>query len=186
MIQAAKALAVVFVVTVLQVTVFSSVEILGGTPDVVLVVLVCVALLRGPLVGAVCGFAAGIVGDVATLQTLGASSLLLVLLGYWVGRYGETAARDRPPRPYLAAVAATVIFAIGALALRAILGESPSPRVVLVDSLFPSIAINIVIAWPAWWLLRRTVRALPPRQERPLGSGGGGSGSSGTEAELVG
>lgn len=184
MIQAAKALAVVFVVAVLQVTVFSSVEILGGTPDAVLVALVCLALLRGPLVGAVCGFLAGLVADVATLQTLGASSLLLVLLGYWVGRYGETAARDRAPRPYLAVVAATVLLAIGALALRAILGQSPSARVVLVDSLFPSIALNVIVAWPVWWVLRRVVRAQAPRQERPLGGGGGVGG--GTEAELVG
>lgn len=183
MIEGVKALAIVFLVAVLQVTVFSTVDILGGTPDALLVVLVALALLRGPLVGALCGFLAGLVQDVATLQTLGVTSLLLVLVGYWIGRYGESAGRDRRPGPFLAVVAATVLYAIGALLLRAVLGDAPSARVVLVDSLFPSIALNVVVAVPAWWLLRKLVRRLPPRPVAPtpgIGSGGG------TEVELVG
>lgn len=186
MIDGIKALVLVFLVAVLQTTVFSDIDVLGGTPDVVLVVLVCVALLRGPVTGALCGFLAGVVADVATLDTLGVTSLLLVLVGYWAGRYGESLARDRRPGPYLAVVSATVLYAIGALALRAILGQSPSARVVLVDSLFPTIALNIVVALPAYGVARRLLRPLPPRSDHPLlGSGGGGSGGS-TEAELVG
>lgn len=181
--EAVKALVIVLLVAVLQVTVFSTVELLGGVPDVLLVVLVILALLRGPVAGAVCGFAAGLVTDVATLQTLGVTSLLLVLLGYWAGRYGESAARDRRPGPLLPVVAATVVYAVASLALRAVLGEGPSARVVLVDSLFPTLLWNAIAAFPAWWVLRRLVRALPPRPALPSpGSGSGG----GTEVELVG
>lgn len=185
MIDGVKALVLVFLVAVLQVTVFSDVEILGGTPDVVLVVLVCVSLLRGPVAGALCGFVAGLVADVATLSTLGVTSLLLVLVGYWAGRYGESLARDRRPGPYLAAVAATVLYAIAALALRAVLGQSPSARIVLVDNLVPTIALNIVVAMPAYGLARRLLRPLPPRSERPLPGSGPGSGG-GSEVEAVG
>ena len=175
MIDLVKGVVLVFVVAVLQTTVFSTVDILGGVPDVSLVVLVCVALLRGPVAGALCGFVAGLVVDVATLDTLGVTSLLLVLVGYWIGRYGETLAQERRPRPYLAVVAATVLYAIAALALRAVLGESPSARLVLVDSLFPDIALNLIVALPAFALCRRLLRLLPPP---PRDHGG--------EAELVG
>ena len=176
MIELVKAVVLVLVVAVLQTTVFSTVNILGGVPDVVLVVLVCVALLRGPVSGALCGFVAGLVADVATLDTLGVTSLLLVLVGYWVGRYGETLAGERWPRPYLAVVAATVLYAIAALGLRAVLGESPSARLVLVDSLFPGIALNLIVTLPAFAVCRRLLRPLTPPPARARGG----------EVELVG
>ncbi len=162
MIDLVKAVVLVFLVAVLQTTVFSTVHVLGGVPDVILVVLVCVALLRGPVTGALCGFLAGLVADVAALDTLGVTSLLLVLVGYWLGRYGETLGRERRPRPYLAVATATVLYAIAALALRAMLGESPSARLVLVDSLFPDIALNVIVALPAFAVCRRLLRPLPP------------------------
>ena len=100
------------------------------------------------MVGALSGFVAGLVIDVSNLDTLGVTSLLLVLAGYWAGRYGETVQRDRRPGPYLAVVAATVVYAIAGLGLRSILGEAPSPRVVLVDNLFPTVALDVIVAFP--------------------------------------
>ena len=64
--------------------------------------------LRGATVGAVSGFAAGLIVDTATLGTLGVTSLLLTLAGYWAGRYGETTGRGRPFAPYIAVVVIAV------------------------------------------------------------------------------
>ena len=44
---AVKVAAIVFFASIAQVSIFSSVIVLGGTPDLLLVTLVCVALLRG-------------------------------------------------------------------------------------------------------------------------------------------
>src|SRR5438876_11030164 len=91
----AKGAAVLFVAAILQVTLLSQIDVFHGAPDLVLVTLVCVALLRGTIFGAAAGFGAGLVVDTATLQTLGVTSLLLTIAGYWFGRYGETTGRDR-------------------------------------------------------------------------------------------
>ena len=53
-----KAAVIVFVVAILQVTIFNSMDVLGGTPSLLLVTLLCVALLRGSIYGAACGFVA--------------------------------------------------------------------------------------------------------------------------------
>src|SRR5205814_894763 len=74
---AAKALVLVFLVAILQASVFNQVVILGGTPNLVLVALVALALLRGSVLGAAGGFFAGLVLDTANLETLGVTSLLL-------------------------------------------------------------------------------------------------------------
>ena len=75
-----------------------------------LVTLVSVALLRGTIFGAVAGFGAGLVVDTATLQTLGVSSLLLTIAGYWIGRYGETTGRDRTHAPFVSVAVVTILY----------------------------------------------------------------------------
>jgi rod shape-determining protein MreD len=163
-VDAVKIAAVVFVAAILQVSIFSGVTILGGTPDLLLVTLVAVAVLRGSIVGAVAGFAAGLLVDVANLEILGMTSLLLTLGGYWIGRYGETTARDRTHSPFLAVAVVTVLYSLGVLGLRFMLGEPAPARVVLLETLFQGIVLNLVLTWPVYALVKRL---LPPRP-RPL------------------
>ena len=95
LLEPAKAALLIFLAAILQVTIFSQIDILGGYPDVVLLTLVAIALLRGSIYGATLGFFAGLLVDTANLATLGVTSLLLTIAGYWIGRYGETTGRDR-------------------------------------------------------------------------------------------
>ena len=62
-----KAGALLFLAAIMQVSIFAQVHILGGVPDVLLVMLVAVALLRGAIVGAAGGFFAGLLVDTASL-----------------------------------------------------------------------------------------------------------------------
>jgi rod shape-determining protein MreD len=151
----AKAAVLVFVASILQVTIFSDVEILGGTPDVVLLILVAIALLRGSIYGAAAGFAAGLLVDTANLGTLGVTSLLLTLAGYWIGRYGETTGRDRGHAPFVSVAVATVLVQFGALILHYMLGDSVSARRVLLEALPSKVALNLLLTLPVYALTRR-------------------------------
>jgi rod shape-determining protein MreD len=153
---AARLAAVVFVAAIFQVSAVSSVQVLGTTPDLLLVVLVSVALLRGALTGAIAGFAAGLIVDVATLGTLGLTALLLTLAGYWAGRYGETTGRGRVYAPLLAVVAVTALYGIGAYVLTFLLGEAVSARGALLPVL-PTMLLNAILALPAYGVLGRLV-----------------------------
>ncbi len=147
---------VVFVVTILQVSAFSAIEVGGGGPDVLLVTLVSVALLRGAVTGAAVGFAAGLIIDVTTLGTVGFTSLLLTLVGYWVGRYGETTGRARAHAPIVATVAATVLVAFGGYGLHSMLGEPVAARTVLV-ALPATLLWNALLIYPVFGLVRRSI-----------------------------
>ena len=127
----AKVALLVFTAAILQVTIFSEIDILGGYPDVVLLTLVAIALLRGSIYGAGAGFFAGLIVDTANLATLGVTSLLLTIAGYWIGRYGETTGRDRVHAPFVSVAVATVLVQIGALILHYLLGDTVSARRVL-------------------------------------------------------
>jgi rod shape-determining protein MreD len=156
---------VVFLAAILQASVFSDVSIVGGTPDVLLVALVALSLLRGSIVGASAGFVGGLLLDTATLGTLGFTSLLLTLVGYWVGRYGETTGRDRSHAPFLATAVVTFLYALGALTLHFMLGDPVPVRHVLIDTLFQDIALNLLVTIPIYALARGVLRP-PERTER--------------------
>ncbi|MHB1241954.1 MAG: rod shape-determining protein MreD [Gaiellaceae bacterium] len=146
--------AIVFVASLLQVTLVASLDVAGGAADLLLLVLVAVALLRGSLTGAVAGFFGGLLVDVTTLDTLGVSALLYALIGYWVGRYGETTGRDRAHAPLLALLVATAGVAYAGYGLHFLIGDDVSARRALFDTLLPTIALNLLLGRPVFALCR--------------------------------
>ena len=152
---AAKAAGLLFVAAIVQVSILSSVTILHGRPNLLLVVVVAVSLLRGAVFGAVAGFCAGLVADTGVFGVLGFTSLLLTLAGYWTGRYGETTGRDRAHAPLLSVAVVTVLYQFGALILHFMLGQPAPARVVLLDSLVPTVFLNLLLTVPVYELIRR-------------------------------
>jgi rod shape-determining protein MreD len=157
---AAKAGVLLFAAAILQAAILDRIRILHATPDLLLVTLVGISLLRGSLFGAAGGFFAGLVLDTADLGTLGLTSLLLTVAGYWIGRYGETTGRDRAHAPFLSVAVVTVLVAVGQLVLHFMLGDHVSARLVLLDALVPGIALNLLLTAPVYGLCRRLFR--PP------------------------
>jgi rod shape-determining protein MreD len=143
-----------------QVSILSAYSPFGGSADVVLVTLVSIALLRGSVFGASAGFGAGLLVDTANLGTLGFTSLLLTLAGFWTGRYGETTARDRAHAPYTSIAVITVLYTFGALALRFVLGSS-APAGDVASGLPATLVLNLLLTLPVYALVRRL---LPPRE----------------------
>ena len=152
---AAKSAGLFFFAVVLQVTIVASIGIFGGSPDLVLVALVAIALTQGSIFGALLGFWAGLLIDVATIGTLGFTSLLLTLAGFWIGRYGETTGRDRAHAPLLSVAVVTVLYMVGAVILHFMLREPASARVALVDTLPATVLLNLLLAFPVFSLVRR-------------------------------
>jgi rod shape-determining protein MreD len=160
---AAKIAVLVFLAAVVQVSVVAPLQLAGGAADLLLVVLVAVALLRGATVGAAAGFFGGLVIDFATWETLGLTSLLLTVAGYWIGRYGETTGRDRAHAPLVSVLVITVLFTLGALLLHDVLGTTVDVRYALGTALLPTVALNLVLTVPVYALCRR----LLPVRQRP-------------------
>ena len=154
-----KAAALLFVAAIAQVSIFSQVHVFGGVPQLMLVTLVGVALLRGTIAGAMAGFFAGLVIDTATLGQLGLTSLVLTVAGYWIGRYGETTGRDRRHAPFLSVAVVTILYAFGVLLVHFMLGER-APGAAVLESLVPTTVMNLVLTAPVYALVRVLLRPL--------------------------
>ncbi|MFL5927057.1 MAG: rod shape-determining protein MreD [Gaiellaceae bacterium] len=149
----AKAALVLFLAALLQLAVLTQYSQFR-TASVVLVALLSIALLRGSVFGAIAGFGTGLLLDVATLGTLGVTSLLLTVFGFWIGRYGETTARDRFHAPFLSVAVVTVLYAFGLVALQFVLGQ-PAPAGVVARTLPFAVLLNVVLTVPVYALIRR-------------------------------
>lgn len=152
---AVKAGIALLLAAIVQVSIAGWIEVAEGRPDVVLVFLVALALLRGPVFGAVAGFWAGLVLDIASMGTFGLTSLLLTVAGYWSGRFGEITTRSSAHPPLIAVVLATVGVACGSAVLHFMLGESIAASEFFVAVLLPGLALNMLLAYPLYGLTRR-------------------------------
>ena len=146
-----KAALVLFVAALLQLSVLTEYRTFR-TASIVLVALLSIALLRGSIFGAVAGFTTGLLLD--TLGTLGITSLLLTIGGFWIGRYGETTARDRFHAPYVSVAVVTALYLFGQLVLQFMLGE-PAPAGLVAHGVPGALLLNLILTLPVYALIRR-------------------------------
>ena len=162
--QLALRLAIIaLVLVVVQTSALSQLELLGATPDLAPLLIVSVGLLAGPLPGAVSGFGVGLLVDLALLQTLGVSSLVLVAVGWFAGRAREVL---RDPQATLVPLAAGAIGSLIAVVsfsvVQFLLGVETPVSLELVRQIVSTVLINTLLALPLHALVRRVLSpALP-------------------------
>ena len=130
-----------------QLVVFSQVPVFGAITDISPLVVMAVGLLCGPVVGASMGFAIGLMIDVALLQTMGLSSLVLIAVGHWAGRLREL----RDPQSPLAPLA---------------LGADAPLSWLLVKQTLATIVLDALLAIPVTALVRRWLTPVLPEDPR--------------------
>ncbi len=162
-----KTMVLLLVTALVQISLVTPISIAGAHPDLLLVVLVSIALLRGPMLGAIGGFWAGFVLDIGAMQPLGLSSLVLTLAGYWTGRFGEATRRNSPHPPLIAAALATVWFAVGSAIFNFMLGQSVPAAELFGHILLPTLALNVLIAYPVYKLVGRIFRTDERERREP-------------------
>lgn len=156
-VRAWRVAAIILLAVIVQITVAPYLTVLGAKPDVALVVVVCMALMRGPLWGAVSGFAAGLIMDIALVQTMGISSFLLTLAGYFSGRYAEGVDENSWFPPLLMVfISTTVVQTLNAM-IMFLFGIEASVSYLAFRVILPSAALNALLAAPVfvvcrWWL----------------------------------
>ena len=154
----ARLVVTLLVATLLQTTVAPNIRILGGNPDFALIIVVCVGLLKGSEVGAVFGFATGTLVAIALMEPLGLSAFVFVLIGYFVGRYAETADLSAGYAPLVSAFAATLLANVLLAMAQFLLARQVPLGFFLGRVLVPSLILNTLLAAPLYLVVRLWLR----------------------------
>jgi rod shape-determining protein MreD len=146
------------VLAILQVVFFSKITVLGASPDVVVLMVISLGLLGGSVAGAVAGFLLGLLVDSLLLQTLGASSLALLAVGYLAGRYRESFGRPTREATILLAGGLTLLGVGAFAAIQVMLGvESNVSHLIIRDAILKGL-LGMALMLPIYALVRRLVR----------------------------
>ncbi|HUB72556.1 MAG TPA: rod shape-determining protein MreD [Solirubrobacteraceae bacterium] len=161
--------ALAFVVVLFQIGVVSEVPVFGVNAELTALLVAFVGLLCGSTVGAACGFAVGLAIDLALLQTLGLTSLVFTLVGYWCGRLRELRDPQAALTPLLVGAGASAVALAGYSLMEFMLGVDAPVSFELLREIVLIVVVNSIVALPMWALTRRALEgALPedPRRRR--------------------
>lgn len=156
----------------LQLAFFAKLSFIGASPDIAPVVVISLAILGGSVSGAVAGFSIGLLIDALMLQTLGASSLSLLAVGYLAGRYRESI--GRPTRGAMVLLTGGLMFAgVTVFAIIQVMQgvDADVSGLVVRDAILKSImamALIIPVHAGVRRLLRPAVVDDRPRPSRPV------------------
>jgi rod shape-determining protein MreD len=169
--------ALAFGTVVIQQAAVSQISIFGVTADLGPLVVMSVGLLAGSMPGAIMGFATGLLVDLVLFQTLGVTSLLYIVIGYWSGRVRELLDPAHGLVPMGMGAAATAVAGFGMALIQVLLGVDAPVSALLLQQIFVTILVNTLIALPVYALVRRILSSSLPddprrRRRRAYATGG--------------
>jgi rod shape-determining protein MreD len=162
---AVLSVAVVFI----QIGVVSEVPVFGVNVDLSPLLIAFIGLLCGSTLGAISGFAVGLLVDLALVQTLGVTSFIFTLIGYWSGRLRELRDPQAALTPLLVGAAATAGSLVAYSLIEFMLGVDAPVSFELARQIVLGTLVNAIVALPMWALVRRClIGGLPddPRRRR--------------------
>jgi rod shape-determining protein MreD len=143
------------VVVFVQIGVVSEVPIFGVSVDLSPLLVAFTGLLCGSMVGAIAGFAVGLLLDLSLVQTLGITSLVFTLIGYGAGRLRELRDPQAALTPLLVGTAAAACATVGYSLFEFLLGVDAPVSLELLREIVIGVLIDAALALPMWALVRR-------------------------------
>jgi rod shape-determining protein MreD len=143
---------------VFQIACLVQIRIIGGTADIMPLLVAAVALYAGSVPGAATGFFTGLLADLALGGDLGASSLVLTAVGYGVGRYREQRDPAHGLTPIPVAAAATGGYVLAYAAVSFMLSVDAPVSLLVVREMLVTVVLNALIALPFFAVTRRLLR----------------------------
>jgi rod shape-determining protein MreD len=151
---------------ILQLTTVSQIAIFGVPADLSPLLVATVGLLCGSIAGASFGFGLGLFMDTLLAQTLGLTSLVLVIVGYAAGRLRELRDPAHGLVPVAVGAAATAVAAIGFAVLQFLLGVDAPVSLLLIRQILMTIVLNTLLALPVYFACRRVLAPFLPDDPR--------------------
>ncbi|MCX5147746.1 rod shape-determining protein MreD [Streptomyces sp. NBC_00320] len=139
----------IVVALVVQVSVLGRLQLPGAVPDLVLLTVVALALVYGHLSGALIGFAAGLLADLAPPadHAAGRYALVLCVIGYAAGLARPDSGRFRSAwGPMTTVVAAAIGSTLLYAGVGALVGDTAARHVGLTGLLFTATLYDLLLA----------------------------------------
>ena len=154
------------ITVIIQEAAVSQITIFGVSADLTVLVVMSVGLLAGSIPGAIMGFSTGLLVDMVLVQTLGVTSLLYIVIGFWCGRLRELRDPSHGLVPMALGAAATAFAGLGMAIIQFLLGVDAPVSWLLLQQIFITVLVNALIALPVYAAVRRVIGPALPQELR--------------------
>ncbi|WP_327156960.1 rod shape-determining protein MreD [Streptomyces tubercidicus] len=139
----------VVVALVIQVTILARLQLPGAVPDLLLLVVVGLALVYGHVGGALIGFFAGLLADLAppSDHAIGRYALVLCVIGYAAGLTKPESGRHRSATlPLIVVIGAAIVSTLMYAGVGALVGDTAARHVGIVGLLLSATLYDLLLA----------------------------------------
>jgi rod shape-determining protein MreD len=161
-----RLIALAFLTVVVQEAAVSQVSIFGTSADLTPLVVMAVGLLAGSIPGAIMGFGVGLLVDLLLFQTLGVTSLLYIVIGYWSGRLRELRDPSHGLVPMGLGAGATAFAGIGMTLMQFLLGVDSPVSLLLMQQILVTVLVNTLLALPIYAAVKQVIEPTLPQDPR--------------------
>jgi rod shape-determining protein MreD len=112
------------------------------------------------------GFSTGLLVDMVLVQTLGVTSLLYLVIGFWAGRLHELRDPSHGLVPMALGAAATAFAGLGMAVIQFLLGVESPVSWLLLQQIFITVLVNALISIPVYAAVRRVIGPALPQELR--------------------
>lgn len=160
----------VLLAVVIQITLLPQLRVADGIGDLVVVAVSLAGWYRGPLVGLLAGFFAGLAVELSTPSgTLGVLALVYLSVGAFSGRFASGPRPSGLMTPLLRVIGVAAVVQVALLGVQILLGASVSGSAFLTRILVPSVALTVLVAAPLLGVADRVMGS--PRVVEPFMGG---------------
>ena len=145
---------------VFQSALVTALDLAGGRPDLVLLVVLAWAMLRGPSDGVFAGLLGGFALDTLSGTPFGVHTGVLGVIGFSTGLGEANLYRGNLPLFFGGAVLSTLAFHLAVALLLQLLGLEPPSLARFAQVTAPSALLNAALMPSFFWLVRRCLRWL--------------------------
>jgi len=148
---------------ILETTLFPNFNLFKIVPNMGLIIVAVVALLRGRTTGGIVGLTIGLLQDTIFSRVIGVNAFLYFLLGYFVGMAGSKLSRDNIITPFIITLGSTMTYHFFHYLFMFFLNYSIDlstlfKNVVLVEMIYNSIIAIFIYKWLSKIFVAPTVR----------------------------
>ena len=149
---------------VLQTSMLPLIAYHGVSVDLLLLLTVSVAFLRGAEQGAFMGFSLGLMQDLATGTFFGVNTLARTIIGFLFGQFSDRVFKEQFFLPVLASVAVTILNYFILSLLMVLLGYRFNLESHMQQILVPMLLYQLAFAYPVHYLAYRLDKRLEEKK----------------------
>lgn len=152
----------------MQTTIFQSIALAGEVPNLILIVVVAIAYMRGRKEGMYVGFASGLLIDFVYSDVIGMYAVLFVVIGYVVGICNEIYYRDELSVPIILIAISDFMFNFAYYVFNFLLRGRLDVLYYIRRTILPEVVYTVLVAVVLYQLLHTLNYHLEQKEDKEV------------------